>query len=275
MAMKAMPIGKAGAAQPKQQRRKKPERFGVAAMAVLAAFLALAAIAAWSKVHTLELELARAEARRDRHEDKSRLCKQVLESLPAQLGGAVPALPPPPQQQQVVGSVKAAPPLAEADDEKASNVADAQAAALPPPPPPPSPPPPPPPAPSPPRAPSPPSALILVVGHLRHFEDTLAAHRRLVQTVADTMGAAPTVCIATYPRRDHHDRTWWHGGDQTHDTSVEVDPAAVATGYGVPLSQVHMLEPSSVQNPTKYMVSHTHPCTPDVPVWFIVLYSVY
>jgi hypothetical protein len=110
-------------------------------------------------------------------------------------------------------------------------------------------------------APAPRSALILVVGHLRHFEDTLPAHRKLVQRVERVMGAAPVVCIATYPQRDHHDRTWWHGGDQTHDTSVQVDPAAVAAGYGVPRSQVQMLEPSSVQNPSKYMVSTAHPRT--------------
>ncbi len=107
-----------------------------------------------------------------------------------------------------------------------------------------------------------PSALIIVVGHLRRFENTLGAHRKLVQAATKALGAAPAVCIATYPQRDHHDRTWWHGGDQTHDTSLHVDPAAVAAGYNVPLSQVQMLEPSSVQNPTKYMVSaicHTHP----------------
>ena len=100
---------------------------------------------------------------------------------------------------------------------------------------------------------SPPTALLMVVGHLRHYEGTLPSHRKLVRTMADTLGTEPAVCIVTYPHRDHHDKTWWHGGTETHDTSIMVDPAAVATAYGVPLSHVHLLEPSAVRNPDKYL----------------------
>lgn len=97
------------------------------------------------------------------------------------------------------------------------------------------------------------TALLMVVGHLRHYEGTLPSHRKLVRAVADALGAEPAVCIVTYPHRDHHDKTWWHGGSETHDTSVLVDPAAVATAYAVPQSHVHLLEPSAVQNPERYV----------------------
>lgn len=299
--MKAMAIGGAGqtpeaiSAVKRQKRLRRAEKQAqlvpnspvVIALIVLIFFLALAATSSWSKVRSLELELARLKTHHDRHEDRAKLCGQVMgaklaamspnSSQPAHAKGPARSTSPPPtttqtqtqtppqtpQQQgptEVDGHKQqhaeqedhhGLPAVAEpANDTKNTGKAverqpETAAAAEP-----------------------PPvsevvsssvttsaSALIFVVGHLRHFEDTLGAHRKLVQSVEKTLGAAPAVCIATYPQRDHHDRTWWHGGDQTHDTSVHVDPAAVATSYGVPLSQVQMLEPSSVQNPAKYMVS--------------------
>ena len=111
-------------------------------------------------------------------------------------------------------------------------------------------PPPPPPPPPPPGSET--RALILVVGHLRHYEQELADHFRLVAAVGAALGVAPAVCIATYPKRDHHDKTWWHGGTTTADTAKAVDPAAVAANYKVEREAVHMLAPSSVREPAKY-----------------------
>ena len=66
-----------------------------AALAVLglSACLALAALAAWSKVHALELQLDRTLQHHDQHEDRARLCAQVLASVPR---AAAPAPPPAP-----------------------------------------------------------------------------------------------------------------------------------------------------------------------------------
>ena len=70
------------------------------------------------------------------------------------------------------------------------------------------------------------------------WSQELADHFRLVAAVGAALGVPPAVCIATYPKRDHHDKTWWHGGTATADTAKAVDPAAVAANYKVilPLS---------------------------------------
>ena len=47
-------------------------------LAGLGVFLALTAVAAWSKVHSLEQDVHRMQVHKDRHEDKARLCAKVL-----------------------------------------------------------------------------------------------------------------------------------------------------------------------------------------------------
>lgn len=272
--MQAMPIGVvnrpprtsgAGSSQLNQKRRRQaqnrtvlPSSPVVAVLMLLAMFMALAALAAWSKVNTLDRKIARARERHDSHENRANLCTKILNEKQAALGlgttqpgrseqgRAQDHLQPIVEGQKISPAgltntemVVAANSTATSPSRVASEVnpidgtpVDSDGAAL-----------------------ISPSALIFVVGHLRHFEFTLPTHRKLVQSVEKALGATPAVCVATYPYRDHHDRTWWHGGDQTADTSVQVDPDQVAASYQIPRAQVQMLEPTSVQNPTKYMVS--------------------